>query len=765
MEQRYKVGGMTCSACQAAVERAVRVLPGVDDVNVRLMTKDMVVEGDVATEDVAKAVEKAGYTATRDVSSTDGQVTEQNQSLALEAAQEEAKYGDALKRQFFMTLVFFIPLFYISMGSMFGAPLPFGLGAMENSAAYALTQMFLSLPIFYFNRAYFIHGFKALINKSPTMDTLVGIGAAASFLYSAALIYVMLHAMNHNDMTALMHNRHSLYFEGAAMILLLITLGKWLESRAKGKSWEALRALMDLAPETVEVRRGEGTETIPLQQLQVGDVMIVRPGERIAADGEVIVGHSSLDESAMTGESIPVEKNVGDTVTSATLNLGGYLEVKAQRVGQDSSLAQIIRMVEEAGVQKAPVARLVDQISGIFVPVVLVIAAVTFIFWMVQGQALHFALTTSISVLVISCPCALGLATPVAIMVATGKGAQQGVLFKDGVALEQLGKITDLYFDKTGTLTYGEPVLSDWIVAAGHDEADLFDKLAALEDASEHPLARAILEAQAEYGHTKAHPVRAFRAVPGRGILGFVEDEMLFVGNEAFMHDEGINIPTEMSTKFESLTQDGKTVIYMGNEDKILAIAAVSDRLREEAHSVIQALHELEIKTHMMTGDHPLAAQAIASEAGIDEVHAGLLPQDKGRILQDNRQEGSLVAMIGDGINDAPALAMADIGIAMGQGTDVAMASSDVVLMRNDLKSVLYAIRLSKRTLSNIKGNLFWAFIYNVLGIPLAAGVFYFSLGWLLNPMYAAAAMSFSSLFVVTNSLRLRRDPTVWNSN
>lgn len=763
MEHRYKVGGMTCSACQAAVDRAVRALPGVEDVNVRLMTKDMVVDGDVPSEDVISAVEKAGYIASIDGAGDDSATSEEAPGRALEAAREEAQYGTALKRQFFMTLVFFLPLFYISMGEMLGAPLPFGLGAMENSAAYAITQMFLSLPIFYFNRAYFIHGFRALIHRTPTMDTLVGIGAAASFIYSAALIYVMLNAMNRHDMTELMENRHSLYFEGAAMILLLITLGKWLESRAKGKSWEALRALMDLAPEMVEVRRGEDTVTVPLRQLKVGDVMIVRPGERIAADGEVVRGHSSLDESAMTGESIPVEKTVGDPVTSATLNLGGYLEVEAMRVGQDSSLARIIRMVEEAGVQKAPVARLVDRISGIFVPIVLVIATITFIVWMIQGQPLHFALTTSISVLVISCPCALGLATPVAIMVATGKGAQQGVLFKDGVALEQLGKISDLYFDKTGTLTYGEPVLSDWIVAPTQDSAELFDKLAALEDASEHPLARAIMDAQADFGHTKAHAVQAFRAISGRGILGFVEGEMLFAGNEAFMTEEGIEIPEEMASTFKALTQDGKTVIYLGNEDEVLAIAAVSDRLRDEAVDVIRSLHDLEIKTHMMTGDHPLAAQAIAGEAGIDEVHAGLLPEDKGRILEEDRTEDSLVAMIGDGINDAPALALADIGVAMGQGTDVAMASADVVLMRNDLKSILYAIRLSKRTLGNIKGNLFWAFIYNVLGIPLAAGVFYYSMGWLLNPMYAAAAMSFSSLFVVTNSLRLRRDPAGWN--
>lgn len=765
MEQRFNVEGMTCSACQAAVDRAVRAVPGVEDVNVRLMTKDMVVEGDVPFEDVISAVEKAGYTARHSGLTDQAGTLEQSPSRALEAAKVEAKYGDSLKRQFFMTLVFFVPLFYISMGDMLGAPLPFGLGSMENSAAFALTQMFISLPIFYFNRAYFIHGFKALFNRNPTMDTLVGIGAAASFTYSAALIYVMLHVMNRGDGAALMENRHSLYFEGAAMILLLITLGKWLESRAKGKSWEALRALMDLAPEMVEVRRGEATESIPLEQLRVGDVMIVRPGERIAADGVVVVGHSSLDESAMTGESIPVEKTVGDPVTSATLNLGGYLEVEALRVGQDSSLAQIIRMVEEASVQKAPVARLVDKISGIFVPIVLVIATITFVVWMLQGQPLHFALTTAISVLVISCPCALGLATPVAIMVATGKGAQRGVLFKDGVALEQLGKITDLYFDKTGTLTYGEPVLSDWIVAPGHDSAELFDKLSALEDASEHPLARAILAAMSDHGHKKAYPVQAFRAVPGRGILGFIEDQMLFVGNEAFMHEEGITIPENMAVTFESLTQDGKTVIYMANEDEVLAIAAVSDSLREEAKDVIQDLHDLGIRTHMMTGDHPLAAQAIANEAGIDEVHAGLLPQDKGQILEADRDSDSLVAMIGDGINDAPALALADIGIAMGQGTDVAMASADVVLMRNDLKSVLYAIRLSRRTLGNIKGNLFWAFIYNVLGIPLAAGVFFYSMGWLLNPMYAAAAMSFSSLFVVTNSLRLRRDPSAWDED
>ena len=731
MKLKFTVTGMTCAACSARVEKVTKAVPGVENAEVNLMGGSMVVEAasDEVKDAIITAIVHAGYGA----------------SLAGEKKAEATPADNSLKemkKRIIGSAVFLVILMYFTMGHMIGLPAPHWYHGTENALVAALLQLFLTLPAVFLNRAYYTRGLKALWHRSPNMDSLIAVGSGASLVYGIAALFRMAYAMGHGDWTTVEFYSKNLYFESAAMILTLITLGKFLETRAKGKTGDAIRALMDLRPETAVVLKDGIEVTVPADQVRVGDILVVRSGGRIPVDGTVLTGRGSVDQSALTGESIPVDKEPGDTVAAATVNTSGYFTFRADKVGEDTTLQQVIRMVEEAGGSKAPIARLADKIAGIFVPCVMGIAAIAFVVWMILGQTLEYALTAAISVLVISCPCALGLATPVAIMVGTGRGASMGVLFKNGAALEHLHSIDTVVLDKTGTLTTGKPAVTD--ILPGNARADeLLRIAAALEQPSEHPFASAILER----AKGLAIPaVTEFETLPGRGVSGVVLGKRYFGGNKRLMEEQGIAVPD-----YPELENQGKTPLYFGEESGILigAIAA-ADVLKEDSVHAVAAMKKLKLQVVMLTGDNGKTAKAIAEAAGIDRVIADVLPGDKAEAVKKLQTEGRKVLMVGDGINDAPALVTADVGMAIGAGTDIAMESADVVLMSGSLTGISNAIRLSKETIRNIRQNLFWAFFYNCLGIPVAAA-------GMLSPMIGAAAMSMSSVFVVTNALRLRR--------
>lgn len=747
MKQKFDVTGMTCSACSAHVEKSVSKLEGVQCVNVNLLRNSMVVEYDdnaLGTTDIIHAVESGGYGA-----SVQGET--KTQEAPKNVAAEEMHH---MKWRLIASFCFLIPLFYISMGHMMGAPLPAILLGDENVMIFALTQLFLTIPVLIINKKYFVVGFKALWNKAPNMDSLIALGSAASVIYSVFAIYSMAYAMGHGDLMTAHHYGMELYFESVAMILTLITVGKYMETRSKGKTSEAISKLMDLAPKTATVLRGGVEQEIPVEEVVTGDTIIVKPGQRIPVDGKIIEGFSAVDESAITGESIPVEKQVGDTVIGATVNKSGYFRMTATRVGKDTTLSQIIALVEEAGASKAPIAKLADKVSGVFVPVVITIAILAAVIWFVAGnQPFSFALSIGIAVLVISCPCALGLATPTAIMVGTGKGAEYGILVKSAESLEIAHQVQTVVLDKTGTLTEGKPVVTDVVLAKGILRNRLLKQAAAVEALSEHPLAEAIV-AYAKEKEVAFEKAENLTATAGQGVEADVAGKHILAGNLKMMQERGIQLG-EWEAKAVELAEAGKTPLFFAENETFLGIVALADTLKPTSKAAVDAFHQMGIEVVMLTGDNKRTAEAIAKELDI-QVIAEVLPQDKEREVRRLQEQGKKVAMIGDGINDAPALMRADVGVAIGAGTDVAMESADIILMKSDLMDAVTAIELSHATIRNIKENLFWAFFYNACGIPLAAGVFYPFLEWKLNPMFAAAAMSFSSAFVVGNALRLR---------
>lgn len=747
MKQKFDVTGMTCSACSAHVEKSVSKLEGVQCVNVNLLQNSMVVEYDdnaLGTTDIIHAVESGGYGA-----SVQGET--KMQEAPKNVAAEEMHH---MKRRLIASFCFLIPLFYISMGHMMGAPLPAILLGDENVMIFALTQLFLTIPVLIINKKYYVVGFKALWNRAPNMDSLIALGSAASVVYSVFAIYSMAYAMGHGDLMTAHHYGMELYFESAAMILTLITVGKYMETRSKGKTSEAISKLMDLAPKTATVLRNGVEREIPVEEVVTGDTIIVKPGQRIPVDGKIMEGFSAVDESAITGESIPVEKQVGDTVIGATVNKSGYFRMTATRVGKDTTLSQIIALVEEAGASKAPIAKLADKVSGVFVPVVITIAVLAAVIWFVAGnQPFSFALSIGIAVLVISCPCALGLATPTAIMVGTGKGAEYGILVKSAESLEIAHQVQTVVLDKTGTLTEGKPVVTDVVLAKGILRNRLLKQAAAVEALSEHPLAEAIV-AYAKEKEVAFEKAENLTATAGQGVEADVAGKHILAGNLKMMQERGIQLG-EWEAKAVDLAEAGKTPLFFAENETFLGIVALADTLKPTSKAAVDAFHQMGIEVVMLTGDNKRTAEAIAKELDI-QVIAEVLPQDKEREVRRLQEQGKKVAMIGDGINDAPALMRADVGVAIGAGTDVAMESADIILMKSDLMDAVTAIELSHATIRNIKENLFWAFFYNACGIPLAAGVFYPFLEWKLNPMFAAAAMSFSSAFVVGNALRLR---------
>ena len=737
MKIRFTVTGMTCAACSARVEKVTRQVPGVEKAEVNLLGGSMVVtaaDADV-TESVIRAVTAAGYGA---------MVAGEKEKKQTPPADNGMK---EMKKRIVFSFGFLAVLMYFTMGHMVGLPEPHWYHGRENAVVAALLQLLLTLPVVYLNRVYYTRGLKALWHRSPNMDSLIAVGSLASLAYGIAALFRMAYAMGHGDWETVDFYRSNLYFESAAMILTLITLGKFLETRAKGRTGDAIRALMDLSPKTAAVRREGELMEIPVEDVQVGDIVIVRSGGAIPVDGTVLEGRGSVDQSALTGESVPVEKLPGDAVAAATVNTEGYLEFRADKVGQDTTLAQVIRMVEEAGGSKAPIARLADKIAGIFVPVVMSVAAVTFLIWMIAGQSVEFALNCAISVLVISCPCALGLATPVAIMVGTGRGAQMGVLFKNAEALENLHHIDTVVLDKTGTLTTGRPAVTD-VLPGKLDKQKLLSLAAVLEAKSEHPFAKAILDKAGK----PSGEVRDFETLPGRGVTGILNGVRYYGGNGRLMQELGVQIPD-----MEALAEEGKTPLHFADEKgQYLGTVAAADVLKRDSAAAVKAMRDLGLDVVMLTGDNEKTAGAIASKAGITHVIADVLPTDKAGAVSALQKEGHRVLMVGDGINDAPALVTADVGMAIGAGTDIAMESADIVLMNSSLASVSSAVELSKATIRNIRQNLFWAFFYNTLGIPVAAGALMIPFGISLSPMLGAAAMSMSSVFVVTNALRLR---------
>ena len=753
-KQKFNITGMTCSACSAHVEKAVNKLEGVKTASVNLLANSMVAEydeGAVSPGDIIDAVIQSGYGAS---------LPEKAGAKAQAAPREDAVAQELafMKRRMVWSFVFLVPLFYISMGHMMGAPLPAFLVGHENAVAFGLTQLLLTLPIMYINDKYYKVGFKTLWNRAPNMDSLIAVGSSAAVIYGVFAIYQMGYGLGHGDMDRVAKYHMDLYFESAGMILALITLGKFLETRSKGRTSEAISRLMDLAPKTATVIR-DGVETeIPVEDVQVGDRVVVRPGQSIPVDGVILEGRSAVDESALTGESIPVDKSPGDKVAAASINKSGFFTFEASRVGEDTTLAQMIRLVEEASASKAPIAKLADKVSGVFVPVVMAIALISAAAWLVTGHTVTQALTAGVAVLVISCPCALGLATPVAIMVGTGKGAENGILIKSAEALETLHTIDTVVLDKTGTLTQGRPVVTDILPvdAAQVKEDDLLWIAYCLEKPSEHPLAAAIVE-EAERRDLRLVQVNGFEAIHGRGVRAELEGRVRFGGNRAMMEQSGVDLD-EWAAKADELAAQGKTPLYFADEPdgKLLGVIAVADTPKPSSKDAVAAFKELGLEVVMLTGDNKRTAHAIGRELGVTSVLAEVLPQDKERKIASLQAEGKKVAMVGDGINDAPALARAEVGLAIGAGTDVAIESADIVLMKSDLLDVAAAVELSRATIRNIRQNLFWAFFYNSLGIPLAAGVFYAALSWQLNPMFAAAAMSLSSVTVVTNALRLR---------
>lgn len=749
MKQKFDVTGMTCSACSAHVEKSVCKLEGIAAVNVNLLQNSMTVEYDEAvlkTDDIIHAVESGGYGAFPQGAKQADAASEAPRNVAAEEMH-------SMKKRLIASFCFLIPLFYISMGHMMGAPLPAVLLGNENIMSFALTQLLLTTPVLIINKKYFTVGFKALWNRAPNMDSLIALGSSASYLYSIFAIYAMGWHLGRGNIMQAHHYSMELYFESAAMILTLITVGKYMETRSKGKTSEAISKLMDLTPKMATVLRNGNETEIPVEQVIAGDIVIVRPGQSIPVDGRLLEGFSAVDESAITGESIPVEKQPGDTVIGATVNKSGYFKMEATRVGNDTTLSQIITLVEEAGASKAPIAKLADKVSGVFVPVVICIAVLAAIVWLVLGQPFAFALSIGIAVLVISCPCALGLATPTAIMVGTGKGAEYGVLIKSAESLEIAHQVNAVVLDKTGTLTEGKPVVTDVLPASGVLRNPFLRAAASLESLSEHPLAEAIV-LYAKGMEIEPDAAQNLRATAGQGIEADVSGKKIFGGNLKMMQERGIDLGG-FAEKAETLAAEGKTPLFFAEENKLLGVLALADTLKPTSKAAVDAFHRMGVDVVMLTGDNKRTADAIAGKLGIRAV-AEVLPQDKEQEVRRLQEEGKKVAMIGDGINDAPALTRADVGIAIGAGTDVAMESADIILMKSDLMDAVTAIQLSHATIRNIKQNLFWAFFYNVLGIPLAAGVFYHALEWKLNPMFAAAAMSFSSAFVVGNALRLK---------
>lgn len=763
-EEKFDITGMTCSACSARVEKAASKLDGMDSVTVNLLTNSMKAKFDetrLSSKDIIQAVEKAGYGA----SPAAGAFSEGLQPASNEAggkrkniALEEIKQ---MKHRLIVSIIFLVPLMYLSMGHMlqmdFGMPVPTFIEHLfygnENAVNMVFAQFLLLLPILYVNRKFFSVGFKSLIHGGPNMDTLIAIGASAAVVYGCFALFRIGYGLGHGDMHLVHQYSMDIYFESAGTILTLITVGKFLETRSKGKTSEAIEKLMDLSPKTAVVERGGREESIPVEQVRAGDIVIIKPGASIPVDGIITEGSSSVDESVITGESIPVEKNPGDRAVSATINKSGFFKMEASKVGEDTTINQIIRLVDEASSSKAPIAKLADKIAGIFVPAVIGIAILAAVIWLISGATFEFALSTGIAVLVISCPCALGLATPVAIMVGTGKGAENGILIKSGEALETAHNIDTVVMDKTGTITEGRPKVTD-ILAYEGSEAELIRLAASLEKPSEHPLAEAILN-YAQEKKIQPEEARDFKALHGQGVTAAIAGKRFFAGNQRLLNEQGIS-DTGIDEVLGQLSDQGKTPLVFADEKKVLGIIAVSDVEKATSKRAIQLFSEMKIGVVMLTGDNERVARAMQKKLNIPEVIAGVLPDDKEKHIRRLQEEGHKVAMIGDGINDAPALARADVGIAIGAGTEVAIESADAVLIKNDLLDAVTAIRLSKAVIRNIKQNLFWAFFYNCIGIPLAAGVFYNALGWQLNPMFGAAAMSLSSICVVSNALRLK---------
>ena len=770
MKERFDVTGMTCSACSSHVEKSVGKLTGVENVSVNLLTNSMQVEFDenkLDTAGIIKAVEDAGYGAAvkdghaKSGTKTSGQSDSQENS-GLSAVEQNVKN---MKKRLIVSLIFWIPLMYVSMGHMIyqwlNIPMPpFTMNFLhgnENAITYAFTQFLLLLPILIANQKYFKNGFKTLWHRSPNMDSLIAIGAGAAILYGIFAIYRIGYAMGHGDMAVVHQYAHDLYFESAGTILTLITIGKYLETKSKGKTSEAITKLLNLAPKTVTAVRDGVEQVVDAADVEKGEIFLVKPGESVAVDGIVLEGKSSFDESAITGESIPVPKQEGDTIVSASINKSGLIRAKATKVGEDTTIAQIIRLVEEASSSKAPIAKMADKIAGVFVPAVITIALITGVIWLISGATFEFAMSTAIAVLVISCPCALGLATPVAIMVGTGKGAENGILIKSGDALETAHQIDTVVLDKTGTITQGKPVVTDIICAAGKnaDKTQLLQIAGSLEKGSEHPLAEAIVN-YCVTNNISLEKVTDFNALFGKGIEGTVSGTHYYAGNEKMMEEKGISLSTEQKNQIQALAKQGRTPLLFADEKQFLGIVAVADVVKPTSKEAVQKFRNYGIHVIMLTGDNEVTAQAIKEQVGIDEVIAGVLPTQKEEKISALKQAGHKVAMIGDGVNDAPALASADVGIAIGAGTDVAIESADIVLMKNDLLDAVGAVKLSKAVIRNIKENLFWAFFYNSIGIPLAAGVLYPLFQIKLNPMFGAAAMSLSSVCVVSNALRLR---------
>ena len=745
--QKFEVTGMTCSACSARIEKNINKTDGVIEASVNLLTNSMIVKYDesvLSVDEIIKVVENTGYGASP--------VQDKKKEVKSQAKDDKSEIRE-MKKRVIISLIFAAPLFYISMGHMLKWPLPEIFHGEENALIFAFTQFLLCLPVILVNNKYYKVGFKTLLKGSPNMDSLIAIGTSAAAAYGVYAIYKIGYGLGHMDMDMVMQFSMDLYFESAAVVLALITLGKFLEARAKGRTSDAIRKLMDLSPKTALVER-DGTEReIPVEEVVKGDIVIVKPGQSIPVDGTIVFGSSSVDESMLTGESMPVEKKVGDKVVGATINKSGFFKFRAERVGDATTLAQIIKLVEEASSSKAPISKLADKISGIFVPVVIIIAVAATIVWLILGADFEFALSIGIAVLVISCPCALGLATPTAIMVGTGKGAENGILIKSAEALEIAHHVGTVVMDKTGTITEGKPKVTD-LVAHGIDELEMLRIAASAEKGSEHPLADAIVE-EARMKNLDLYDAENFEAIPGQGLMSDIKGKKYYLGNLRLVEEQNIDIKNfeETAAKF---ADEGKTPLYFADEKEVLGIIAVADVVKPTSRAAIEEFEAMGIEVVMLTGDNKKTAEAIRKQLGISRTLAEVLPQDKEKEIRKIQEQGKKVAMIGDGINDAPALARADVGIAIGAGTDVAIESADIVLVRSDLMDAVTAVQLSKATIKNIKQNLFWAFIYNTIGIPLAAGAFYGILGWKLNPMFAGAAMSLSSVSVVSNALRLK---------
>lgn len=747
MKEKFTVEGMNCAACSAAVEKAVKKLDGVAEANVNLLGKSMTVKFDeniINSQDIKKSVTEAGFTAfSSDKKNIQAQTPEKNHSKKLKA----------VKTRLALSVFFLVILMYISMGHMIGLPLPSFMQGAKNSVTFAFSQFLLTIPIVFLNKKYYTVGFKALVNKTPNMDSLIAISSSAALFYGIFSIFMIGYGLGHNNYDIVHKYMENLYFETAAMILTLISIGKFLEERSKGKTSDAIKKLIDLSPKTaVVIRNGKETE-IPVEEIVVGDIIVVKPGGRIPVDGVIFEGSTAVDQSALTGESIPLEKATGDNVMSASINKTGFFKMKATRVGSNTTLAQIISLVEDASATKAPIAKLADRVSGVFVPIVISISLISAIAWLILGYTAEFSLSIGISVLVISCPCALGLATPVAIMVATGKSATKGILIKSAEALETAHSVNTVVLDKTGTVTEGKPSVTDIIPSSNIESDELIRIAASIEKLSEHPLAEAIVDYAYENKYVLA-PAENFNAIPGKGITASISGKKYFAGNAAFLLENNISVD-EAKGKTTSLSAQGKTPLLFASKNCLLGIIAVADTLKQTSAEAVKLLKNMGCEVIMLTGDNAATAEAIKSQVGIDKVISDVLPSQKEAEIRKLQEKGKKVAMVGDGINDSPALVRADVGIAIGAGSDIAIESAGIVLMKNDLRDVAEVIRYSKATIRNIKQNLFWAFIYNSLGIPLAAGVFYPLFGWTLNPMIGAAAMSLSSVFVVTNALRL----------